>query len=259
MAANLIFSHPAMDHDLGILVSPNEIEWSYGLNVANFPTYGGEVIQILSAYIEDMTISGNVESYRQLEDIYSWFIVYAQIATTGIGTGKFNVEPVQMWYSPRSWHFQVYPTGAPGFKYSRETVAPEWTLKCSVVDPAQDAINAVMDQAAIEAATNKTGEPALFGKATGEIGFVEHNPFSDPEGDEGELGKKNREKFLGGEKVKQGIEQLADNYNKLLPAYLEGNFEDLTADYSRPVSKLAKEAEEKVPKKEGQKAKAGKK
>lgn len=253
---NLLFTHPKMANDLGVSVNPNSIEWSYGLNVANFPTYGGEVIQILSAFIEDITITGSVETYRQIEDIYSWFITYAQIATTGVGTGKFNVQPVQMTYQERGWHFQIYPTGAPGFKYARDTVAPEWTISAAVVDPAQDAINAVMDQAAIEAATNETGEPALFGKATGEIGFVEHNPFSDPEGDQGTLGKKNREKYLHGEKVKEGVEQLADNYNKLLPAYLEGNFEDLTADYSKPVTKLASEVEEKVNK---QKGKAGKK
>jgi hypothetical protein len=193
-----------------------------------------------------MTITGNVETYRQVEDIYSWFITYAQIATTGVGTGKFNVQPVTMAYRERGWVFQIYPTGAPGFKYSRDTVAPEWTLQASIVDPAQEAIDAIMDHAAIEAATNKTGEPALFGKATGEIGFIEHNPFSDPEGDEGKLKEINEKKFLHGEKVKQGIEELADNFNKLLPAYLEGNFEDLTADYSRPVTKLAKEAEEKA-------------
>lgn len=245
--ANLLFSHPEMDKDLAVQVKPNQIEWSYGLNVANFPTYGGEVIQILSAFIDDMTIAGNVETYRQLEDIYSWFIIYAQVATTGYeGSGKFDVRPVQMFYNERGWHFQIYPTGAPGFKYGRDVVAPEWTIKASVVDPAQAAIDAIMDQAAIEAATNKTGEPALFGKATGEIGFTPKNPFSDPEGNEGDLGKKNREKFLGGENVKQGIEQLADNYNKLLPAYLEGNFEDLTADYSKPVAKAAQEVEQKT-------------
>lgn len=257
--ANLLFTHPKMSQSLGVDVNPNQIEWSYGLNVANFPTYGGEVIQILSAFIEDMTIAGNVETYRQIEDIYSWFITYAQIATTGIGTGKFNVQPVMMSYQERGWTFQIYPTGAPGFKYARDTVAPEWTLQASVVDPAQETINAIMDHAAIEAATNASGEPALFGKATGEIGFIEHNPFSDPEGSVGALGKKNREKFLHGEKVKQGVEQLADNYNKLLPAYLEGNFEDLTADYSKPVTRLANEAEEKVNKEQKEKAKAGKK
>lgn len=245
--ATLLFTHPSMEQNLSVEVAPNQIEWSYGLNVENFNTYGGEVIQILSAYIDDMTISGNVKTYRQLEDIYSWFIIYAQVATVGYnGSGKFNVEPVQMFYNERGWHFQIYPTGAPGFKYSAETITPEWNLKAAVVDPAQAAIDAIMDQAAIEAATGLTGEPALFGIATGEIGFEEKNPFSNPEGDEGELGEKNQKKYLGGEKVKQGIENLADEYNKLLPAYLEGDFEDLTSSYSKPVAAAAKEVEQKV-------------
>lgn len=241
--ASLLFTHPKMEQSLSVEVAPNNIEWSYGLNVENFNTYGGEVIQILSAYIDDMTITGNVQTYRQLENIYSWFIIYAQIATTGFnGSGKFNIQPVQMYYNERGWHFQIYPTGAPGFKYSRETVAPEWALKAAVVDPAQAAIDAIMDQAAIEAATNLTGEPALFGNATGEIGFEEKNPFSDPEGNT----TANQKKFLSGETVKQGIENLADEYNKLLPAYLEGDFSDLTSSYSKPVAAAAKEVEEKV-------------
>jgi hypothetical protein len=241
--AALQFTHPSMEQALNVNVAPNAIQWSYGLNVENFNTYGGEVIQILSAFIDDMTITGNVESYRQLEDIYSWFIIYAQVATVGFnGSGKFDVHPVQMYYNERGWHFQIYPTGAPGFKYGRDIVSPEWSLKASVVDPAQAVIDAIMDQAAIEAATNLTGEPALFGKATGEIGFEEHDPFSDPEGNT----KANQEKFLGGQEVKQGVEQLADEYNKLLPAYLEGDFEDLTSSYSKPVAKAASEVEEKV-------------
>lgn len=248
--SNIRFTHPDMPEglkELVVSVAPNQIEWSYGLNVENFPTYGGEVIQILSAYIDDMSITGNVETYRQLENIYRWFIIYAQVATVGYqGSGKFNVKPVQMHYDERSWHFQLYPKGVPAFKYGTEVVAPEWQLTAAVVDPAQAVIDALMDQAAIEAATSKTGEPALFGKATAEIGYQEKNPFSDPEGDEGALKKKNEEKYLGGANVKQGIENLADEYNKLLPAYLEGDFEDLTSSYSKPVAKAAQKVEEKV-------------
>lgn len=252
--AALQFTHPKMEQALNVNVAPNQIEWSYGLNVENFNTYGGEVVQILSAFIDDMSITGNVESYRQLEDIYSWFIIYAQIATTGYnGSGKFDVHPVQMYYNERGWHFQIYPTGAPGFKYGRDIVSPEWSLKAAVVDPAQAAINAIMDQAQIEAATGKlitsgalSQGSTIFGTATGEIGFEEKNPFSDPEGNEGELGKKNQKKYLHGEEVKGGIGELADAYNKLLPAYLEGDFEDLTSSYSKPVAKAAKTVEEKV-------------
>lgn len=258
MSSNLLFTHPQMPN-LAVQIAPNQIEWSYGLNVETFPTYGGEVVQILSAFIDDMTISGNVETYRQLENIYRWFIVYAQIATVGYqGSGKFNVQPVQMYYNERGWHFQIYPTGAPGFKYGTEIVAPEWMITASVVDPAQAAIKAVMDQATIEAATGQLIKEGgiqeggtIFGKATGEIGFEEKNPFSDPEGFEGKFKKRAEEKYFEGEAAKEKQESVADEYNKLLPAYLEGDFGDLIASYSKPVAKAAGEVEEKVkPKKE---------
>lgn len=255
MAANLTFTHPKMNRPLGVYVNPDSIEWSYGLNTQNYPTYGGEVIQILSAFIEDMTITGTVETYSKMEDIYAWFITYIQIATTGVGTGKFNVAPVQMYYQERGWQFQIYPTSMPGFRYGTEVVAPEWSISASVVDPAFDLVNAIMDQAAIEAASSRNGIQ-LFGKATGNIGFEEHDPFSDPEGGTGDLGKKNRLRFFGTEKQAKKQEDLADEYNKLLPAYLEGDFSDLTGDYSKPVVKAVKEVEEKVEGGKTQKAKA---
>lgn len=230
MANNLIFSHPKMKNSLGIHVNPNQIEWGYGLNVANFSTYGGEVIQILSAYIDDMTIQGNVNTYRQMENIYTWFITYMQIATTGIGHGRFNVQPVTMTYATRGWVFQIYPTGLPGFTYGRDVVAPEWSLQASVVDPDQNLLNDIISTARVEAINSQEGVE-LFGRATGNIGFEINDPFSDPLGDTA----KNQKELLEGKAPRGGYNQLADSYNKLLPAYLEGNFSDLTADYSRPV------------------------
>lgn len=245
MSANIIFEHPKMPNPLGVHINPNQIEWSYGLNTANFPTYGGEVIQILSAYIEDMTIQGNVKTYHKLEEIYSWFITYIQIATVGIGTGKFNVNPVKMFYRDRGWEFNIYPKTVPGFRYGTEVVAPEWTVTAAVVDPAQDLQNIILSKAQVNA-VNQQGEVELFGKATGEIGFEEHNPFSDPEGEEGKRGERNRKKLLKGEPVKGGFTELADSYNKLLPAYLHDNFSNLTGNFSKPVVKqLNKEAEQK--------------
>jgi hypothetical protein len=62
---NLIFEHPSAEGPLSVHVNPNQIEWSYGLNTANYPTYGGEVIQILSTFIDDMTVQGNVTTYHR--------------------------------------------------------------------------------------------------------------------------------------------------------------------------------------------------
>ena len=236
--SNLVFTHPKVPDPLRVYVNPNQIEWGYGLNVANFPTYGGEVVQILSSYVDDMTVQGDVETYRQMEEIYRWFINYIHLATVGEkGTGRYNVHPVSMYYSERQWQFNIYPIGMPGFRYGTEVVAPEWQLQAAVVDPAQGLLHKITNKAASEE------DLRLFGRATGNIGFEEHNPFSDPEGIEG----KRAEKILDKKPKQRGFKALADEYNKLLPAYIEGDFSDLVGNFSKPVrGELEGEATEAV-------------
>lgn len=235
MNHKVLFSHPAVKGSLAVDVNPNQIEWSYGLNTANYPTYGGEVVQILSCYIDDMTITGNVTNYRQMENIYRWFINYIHLATVGGGNtpGKFNVRPVTMFYKPRGWHFQIYPTSMPGFKYGRDVVAPEWTLTAAVVDPDQDFKDQILSQAAIKAINSQEGIQ-LFGKATANIGFNPNDPFSDPDAETKKAEKQLKDGKTSRDDLNEGFGELADFYNSLIPAYLKGNFNDLTADYSRP-------------------------
>lgn len=231
MAAELIFSHPKVHPNLTVKVKPTQIAWSYGLNTANYPTYGGEVIQILSCFIEDMTVTGQIRSYNTLETIYAWFIDYIQIATTGKkGHGSFNPQPVIMQYPHRGWQFEIIPKSMPSFKYGRDIVAPEWTLQAAVADPDQDLKLHILDQAA-QTLIETEGKLKLFGTVTGDIGFTQDDPFRSP------IDSKQNDKLL-----KQGQEQsqrpeygeLADNFNKLIPAYLGGDFHDLSADYSKP-------------------------
>jgi hypothetical protein len=71
------FSHPTIDaikSPLRISTGANEITWGYGLNYQTYPTYGGEVTQILSAYTDDLVIQGDVSSYSKMEEIYEWFL-----------------------------------------------------------------------------------------------------------------------------------------------------------------------------------------
>lgn len=223
----LTFSHPKMSPDLVVPVKPNEISWSYGLNTANYPTYGGEVIQILSCYIEDMKVTGHIRNYRELENVYSWFIDYIQKATQG---GHFNPIPVTMTYPHRGWQFQITPKAMPTFKYGRDVVAPEWTMTAAVVDPAQDDFKqAVMDQAA-QSLVETEGKLKLFGTVTGDIGFVQDDPFRSPDAGNSQTNQKNLQQ--GGDR--SDFNQVADFYNKLIPAYLQGDFSDLAADYSKP-------------------------
>lgn len=216
------------DDPLKVNINPNQIEWGYQLNVNVTPTYGGEVIQILSAYIDKMTVTGNVRTYSKAEEIYSWFIKRLKTATQD---GGFRARGVEMIYEERDWKFRILPLTLAPLKYGRDVVAPEWSIQAQVVEPDQNATSLTMDQAAIDAREAKTGVP-VFGLATGNIGWEEDDPFRSPIG--GKKVNKFYKDLIGGETVRYQSSDLGDWFNSLIPSYLEGNFDDLTADYSRP-------------------------
>lgn len=227
MAHELIFQHPSAkipDNELIVKIKPDQITWSYGLNTANYPTYGGEVVQILSCYIEDLTITGATKNYKQLERIYTFFINYIQIATQGRkGHGSYDPRPMRMYYPERGWHFLIHPKGATKFRYGRDVVVPQWTVTAAVADPDQDLIAKIMTKAQMDA-TRSNGGIKLFGKVTGNIGFEAADPFRTPFVD----GKTNNKD------VQKAFQDLGDSFSQLIPAWLKGNFGDISQEYSQP-------------------------
>lgn len=193
----IIFSHPEVDkllqrnrtpggqqiykgdrvaiHDNGMLyinTGADAIRWSYNLNTMTYPTFGGEVVQILSANIGDLNVTGTTGNYSILEDIYLWFMVYMSIATQGwrdSGTSGHNEDPVTMWYPVREWLFKIRPKTLPGFRLATDVVAPSWQITASVVQGDPDA----------EALT-LTGAIAGLNEIHAGIGYTEFNPFSMP-------------------------------------------------------------------------------
>jgi hypothetical protein len=141
--ATLTFSHPiagSLTIDTGI----DTAQWAYGLNTVSYPTYGGEVIQILSVYIDDLTLVGPITTYKQMEAIFRFFVDYMVSATQGTnatpdqGASAYNLDPVDFYYSERNWHFKLYPMSLPGFTYSGQMVNPTWTMQAHVVDDSPD-------------------------------------------------------------------------------------------------------------------------
>jgi hypothetical protein len=162
---------------LTVDVNPDTLTWSYGLNTKNYPTFGGEVVQILSMFIEDMTITGTVSSYEKIEKIYSWFIAYMQRATQG-KSQAYDTTPVTFEYPARGWKFLIQPKTAPQFKYGRDVVAPTWSVTAAVVESPESFESTL--QSAVEAQAMQNEEFQPFGTATAQIGFSEFNPWTTP-------------------------------------------------------------------------------
>src|SRR5579859_945690 len=108
--SEIVFSHSKVGQ-LVVETGFNEIAWSYDLNIATFQTYGGEVVQILSCFIDDLTVEGEVKSYKKAEAIYEFFARYFTVATQGensaapSGALRFEQEPMIMQYHARNWEF----------------------------------------------------------------------------------------------------------------------------------------------------------
>jgi hypothetical protein len=222
------FSPPAgssLASQIGSLTIENGIElaqWGYNLNTQTFPTYGGEVIQILSVYIDDLTLGGTVATYSQCEAIYSYFGKYFQIATQGRNTSgvpgqsSYNLDPIIFTYPERGWSFQLTPKSTPGFAYDWDAVGRVWQLQAHIIDEsANSSIQSIKDAITTQVIQQGISD---FAKLNGEISPDSGNPETNP--------------FQTYDQTAQAttaaVKKYADYYNSLIPAYLQGDFTSLT-------------------------------
>jgi hypothetical protein len=176
--AKVVFHHSSIVNDLELDVNPDAVTWSYQLNTQNYPTYGGEVVQILSMFVNDMTITGTVSNYAKMEYIYEWFVAYMQQATQG-KNASYDTTPVTFFYPARGWKFLIMPKSVPGFKYGKDVVAPTWSITAAVVESPENFRQSLKSSVEYKAMEGDEGfQP--FGTATARIGFNEFNPWSAP-------------------------------------------------------------------------------
>jgi hypothetical protein len=202
----------------------DEASWSYNLNTTVFPTYGGEVVQILSCNIGELTIMGTLPSYRAMERVYSYFAYYLQIATQGrsrdptSGRTSYNQKPIKFSYPERGWTFDIMPTGLKRIRYANDVVAPEWGITAHVVDHTNDLhdIKEFTKHQVLQQFLKSDGEKF---DVEGKIGFLAENPFSAPGTifDDGFDPENTREEW----------KKTSDRYNEVIEAYLESDLEAL--------------------------------
>lgn len=211
------FSHPKLSNPLVVDTGVNEITWAYKLNVQSYPTYAGEVVQILSAFIDNISIIGDVRTYGDMERVYGWFLDYIQIATQGAEAGglSYQEDPVTMIYAERNWNIDIHPMSLPGFRMATELTVPQWQVQAAVAK--QPAGDDLIMTSTIEQASEILGKDSGFLTLSGNIGFDESNPFSDPA-----ARPPNTEGAMP--TLKDEFTALSDWYNSLVPAYLNKDF-----------------------------------
>jgi hypothetical protein len=224
----LLFSHPEIG-TLSVRTGADRIAWGYALNTVTWPTYAGEVMQILSCYVDDLEIVGTLQTYQDVESLYTFFLQYAQVATQGDprrgqtqGQTAYNEQPMTFEYPHRGWTMSIMPKSMPGLRWGREVVAPEWRIRAHVVDQDGDADalkDMIIKEAEIKLATGAKGDDFddNFG-LQGKIRFMDENPWSDPFTAQGL-------DFATNPTV--AFQKIGDFYSKLLPSYLQGDFDAL--------------------------------
>ena len=109
-----------------------EITWGYGLNTRRIPTYGGEVVQILSTYADKMVIRGFCQNYNKQQEIYNYFKRYIGW-TTGVSGKERRQGYLRFTYPARNWSFEIMVVDIGEMKMSRDTVVPMWALTAEIV------------------------------------------------------------------------------------------------------------------------------
>jgi len=233
---NIKFSYTRPDkkdqETLVVTTGANSVYWGYQLNTQTFPTYGGEVVQILSCSISDIEIQGDCRNYLQMEDIYNYFVTYMQFASQGVSGKPTNYlgNPINMSIPSRGWNLKIIPKTVPGFRMGTEVVAPEWRLTGQVYEDDGSAsaniLSAISSKyygspdISIDQAISKTTTLA-------DIGYYPDSGFVNPSMSLGNnKGGKSRPNKFDGAALKEEYKKRGEAFNQIIGSYIDNTAED---------------------------------
>jgi hypothetical protein len=234
----LIFYHPAIDshfpdggnneaaaHTLEIHTGANSIKWGYALNTNKIPTYAGEVVQILSANVTAIRMTGNTLSNFQLMGIYKWFRAYMEIA----GSRTHNQTPIKFQYPERGWELGLYVTQLPQVRLAVDQIAGEWSI---VAEINQDDLPAIEE--AIMGQYNYSMPQTIANMSNNVIvprgiGFMSLNPFSQYLPPNTQLKSQEIDAWVGG-KITATANTIGNSFESLIASWSAGDFLNFAFD-----------------------------
>lgn len=126
--------------------NPNSITWEYNLRTSIEDTYGGQVVQILSANIDSLRITADAGrgGWAYVEQVALFFRDMLFDQREGLG------EPGVFRYPTRGWELKVYALNFP-FKDSVSDVLKEFTMNFRV----QEDVTGIVSSSLIESEMSK--------------------------------------------------------------------------------------------------------
>lgn len=148
------FSHPKVG-SLVIDAGAESLSWEYGLNTVVKPTLGGEVVQILSAYVGSISISGSTRTNDELLAITNWFKRYMLVAAGP--DGNRDQTPVTFRLASRQWSFDMWVTSTPPLEYRTDLIAAPWSVTGEIAgDSSANDLAQATQSSLTDALTSKT-------------------------------------------------------------------------------------------------------
>lgn len=217
---------------LVIRTGADEITWGYGLNTKRIPTYGGEVVQILSMFSDKMTIAGTCRTYNEQRQIYEYFKTYIAYTTgaKGVDTERHQ-KFLRFRYPARKWSFVIMVQDIGSMRMGKDIAAPTWSLTAEIVSENDryalgndrlDKWASVLKQPLTSNRMSRSGKKSIRGPKNFKL-IRDGDPFGDLVDPIGRRGK------------------IADNFDALVASWATG---DITTLRNNPLVDPAKSADE---------------
>jgi hypothetical protein len=231
------FHHDFIPNDLYIQTGADNINWTYTLNTQRYPTYGGEVVQILSCFIDTLTIQGTVARQQSrdrgkpvsdagMEDIYQWFLTYMQIASQGgKGTTAYSERYITFSYPERGWVLNFQCQELPGYALDRNTVAPTWQISGKVVEVPKLMSGMTLDDILAGGAGGGNGVGAdvkAFQRIQDGIDLSQPDPANNPFNTAFPTGAKTSSQQQ--QLAQQALQNLGGQFGKIVQSWANGDF-----------------------------------